>query len=298
MSSPLSPELLAESKALSEAFFRDPQSYGGFSFTRDHRLIVGCIEPRDPVHTVHGDYKTIMQTGGGFFGEGLDQALAVYADEGDNLTVADGMRGNIAVRPSKAFDVHHDCAFHKSLRAITAEMADPSDFTQQSIDRWAHYFKEKEHIADSLGLLTTAAKVQLELIDTKPQEDLIKLADELLPHHHNVYPVQPVSMARTYVVNLHPHLGKNRNRKPADPAETLKVQGYHDSLAANITDLATAFELSKKMRGMRVTAALLRSAATLTVITQDRMSEMTLLEVRPKPEDHETGLVIEERRAA
>ena len=289
----VSSELLAESKSRSVEFAQRPESYSGFSFTRDRKLIMACIEPGDPLNTTSGSYKVAMQTPGALLGEGLDQALTVYAYDHGETTVATGMEQNSAFWPYKAFDAHNDCAFNKNLIAVTEEMADPSGFTKDSIQEWADHFNEREHVDATLRLLMDAAGVQLGLLHQTQDEDLVQHADHLFPNHHNVYDVRRPLLARMYVMGMHPHLGKDRNMKPADPDEELKVQFYHDTLAANCADLATAYSMSSIMRGLRFTALLLRSAAARTVITRDKMAEMTFLEVLPA--QNVVGLEIKQR---
>ena len=272
----------AESIALSQEFYSDPQSYGRHDLTRDHRAIFGCIEPRDQQGVEYGRYKTIIQTAGGGTGEGLDTALALTVQRNKLVTIEAGIDRNKDERPLTVFGAHYDCTFVGVMDRAVGEMADPSDFTRDSVIEWARYFGEKDTVAHNLGRVTNAAAVQLEYINDRPNmQHLLDHLDSLYPHHSNVVHVRGDIAARVYTVNLHPHLGKNRNRKPNDPARAEMIQGYHDSLAANVSDLGKAYSLPRRQRGERLTAKLLRAAAARTVITRDILPEMTFLTVEP-----------------
>ena len=291
MAETIEPELLAESQARSYEYFTNPDSYAGFTLTKDMKLIIACIEPRDPANAEHGDYKITMQTPGGFMGEGLDQALASYAVDKEAVRIRSGMDQDAKLRISKTLDMHQDCAFHGNVAHVVKEMARPGDFTKDSLFGWAERFNKREEVAENLGRISMAADAQLDVIAESGDDDLLAVADSLQPGHPNVYGVKWRPMARTYVMNFHPHIGKNRNRKPADPELAGLVQGYHDNIAAMVCDLETAFSLSGEMRGLRLGSLLLRSAATRTVITRDKMDGMTFLNVKPDG-DTESGLDI------
>jgi len=281
MAEAIAPEILNESKRLSVEFFTDPRSYDAFSLTRDKRLIVGCIEPRDPDNCEHGDYKVTIQTPGGDIGEGSDHALTHTAVTGEAIRIKDALPKNADMQLFKSLDAHLDCAFHANLAVVTSEMATPSDFTRDSLFEWAEYFNKQEVVAENLGRITTAAEAQLEVVTEFCDDDLLAITDSLQPGHPNVYGVKGRPMARTYVMNFHPHVGKNRNMKPTDPDRAVLVQGYHDNIAAMVSDLETVYSLNGEMRGLRLVSLLLRSAATRTVITRDKMSEMAFLDVIP-----------------
>lgn len=270
-----------ESIALSQQFFTRHDTYGAFDLTSDKKNIVGCIEPRDQAHVIHGEYKTIMQTGGGAAGEGLDGALAMTVIGGALVPVETGMESDNDERPLTVFGAHHDCAFIGNLAAVTHEMAHPSDFTKESLDRWTRYLNEKERVAGALGSVMMAAAIMAEYLGENGNMDhLVQHADGLYPEHANVVHVKGPSLSRVYVVGLHPNVGKNRNMKPSDPTEAVKIQGYHDSLAATIDNLHRARKMSEEMKGLRITSMVLRAAATRTVISSGK-PEMTFLEVTP-----------------
>jgi hypothetical protein len=295
MAGSASPELLEESKIASREFYMNPASYGALSYTRDYLRIMGCIEPRDPGHQEPGGYKIIMQTGGGDFGEALDEALVTLANQKQVITFPEAMARNNSKRPFTVFDVHYDCAFDAAKVQIAQEMARPSDLTKLSVAEWAEHFNETDHVQSTLGAISVSAAVHADKLEAESDNDLHAIADNLYPSHKNVYPCkeQP-KLSRTYVINLHPHVGKNRNKKPADPCEAQKIQAYNDTLAANVSDLAANNRMSKVERGYRLTAMLLRSAATRTLITAAYYDEFLFLDVLPSQND--PGLVVVERK--
>lgn len=272
---------LSESIELSETFFRDHRSYATFDLTSDRRAILDCIEPRDADGVPHGEYKTTIQTPGGAAGEGLDAAVALTISEGRLVTIDEGMATDQANRPLMVFGVHHDCTYMKYLASVTGEMASPSDFTKDTIDRYAGFFNERELVQRSLGRVMMASdRITEDLGEDKHMDRLIKRSDELYPHHTNVKHVRGPSLSRTYVTNLHPMVGKNRNRKPFDPQEAIKIQAHHDSLAANVAYLRNENNLDSETRGNRLVSMLARSAATRTVVISG-WEQATLLDVRP-----------------
>lgn len=271
-----------EAIAASQAFFTRHDSYGPFDLTRDNKMIIGCIEPRDQENTPHGEYKTIMQTPGGAPGEGLDAALALTIKNDELTPIEDGMDTDCDSRPVTVFGAHHDCAFIANLVPVVEEMSDPSDFTVESVEKWSRYFNDGDHVAATLGKVSTAAARMAEYLNENGHmDDLVDHADELYPEHSNVVHVKGPAGAYVYVTGLHPHIGKNRNMKPTDPEEAMNVRAYHDSLAATIDNLRGANKLEPEIRGLRATAMLLRSAAARTVITRGKLDKMTLLEVAP-----------------
>lgn len=287
---------LAESIELSERFFKDHNSYAPFDLTSDKKSIVDCIEPRDAEGVEYGEYKVTVQTSGGGSGEGLDAAIGMTIAEGQLVTVEEGMSADKKDRPRLVFGVHHDCTYMKHLADVTAEMRDPSDFTKDTVERYGRYFNEQDHVERTLGgVMMAAATINEHLGDKKHIDSLIAHADDLYPEHANVKHVRGPGLSRTYVINLHPFVGKNRNMKPSDPEEAVKIQGHHDSLGASVNLLRGENQLDAQTRGNRLTAMLLRSAATRTVVAGGWESPL-LLEVRPA--SSKSGLAIIEQKTA
>lgn len=286
---------LSESIELSQDFFTDHSSYAPFDLTSDKKTIVDCIEPRDAEDVPHGEYKVTVQTGGGGSGEGLDAAVALTIIGGEVATVEEGMSKDKVDRPQLVLGVHHDCTYMKHLADVTAEMRNPSDFTKDTVDRYSRYFNEREHVERTLGgVMIAVAGINEYLGERKHIDSLIAHADDLYPEHANVKHVRGPGLSRTYVTNLHPFVGKNRNMKPCEPEEAIKIQGHHDSIAASVNLLRGANQLDSQTRGYRFTSMLLRSAATRTVVTGG-WDEATLLEVRPAA-NSKSGLKISEQK--
>lgn len=284
------------SKAMSREFFEDSASYGRFSLTADYRSIIGCIEPRNPSNAVHGDYKIIVQTGGGIVGEGLDVGIALTALEGQLVTIQAGMDYDKNMREVTVPGAHVDCTFDKEKPSVTSEMANPSEFTLDSALGWAQYFNKRDLFDSMSQRVMDAAELQLEyLLEYQDELALLDAADRLYPKHTNVASVRGVNIARTYVTNLHPKVGLDRNQKPVDEEAAAQIQGYHVSLAGAVADIGSSYKMPRDVLDLRFVSRLLRESATRTVITRDKMDEMTFLEVRPA--HNESGLVVVEQPA-
>lgn len=264
-----------DSIRMSQEFFSDPRSYAGFDRLPDGRDMVGCVEPRDPAGVEHGDFPVVVQTGGGAVGEGLDAALSLTIVAGRAVSPETGMGLDRRARTHTAFGAHLDCAMVGAIRDVTAEMADPSEFTLDSVRTWAAFFGEGPHVRSTLGHVMTAAGMELDLLDRRgDMGHLVKYADR-------TEEVRGEKGARVYTVNLHPGLGQDRNAKPEDPGQADKVKGYHDSLGASVLRLREDPGLTSRLRGLRLTSTLLRAGALRTVIAGDIMDEMTFFEARP-----------------
>ena len=109
---------------------------------------------------------------------------------------------------------------------------------------------------------------------------LVRKIDSLHPEQAKTRDVRGKNTAQVYVMNMHPLVGLDRNKKRGDPSTIQRIQGYHDSLAASIGDLNDAHGLTGRERGLRFVGMLFRSAATRTILTQDKLTKMTFLEVR------------------
>lgn len=292
------PAPTAESIDLSRQFFESHNSYGPFSLTHDKRMIVGCIEPRDLENIAAGEHPTIIQTGGGGVGEGVDAALAMSSIGDRRVSIEEGMDADRQQRTLTVFGAHFDCTFVKGLVAVTAEMAEPSDFTRDSFERWVRYLNERDALHANLGEIMVAAAVEAEHLERRGSlGHLIDHADSLYPDHANVGHPRGENTARVYVVNMHPHVGKNRNMKPNDPAEAAKILGYHESLAAAFNNLRADNRLSNDIRTRRATSLVLRAASTRTVISRDKLTEMIFYEVLPS-NTNKSGLKIERQKVA
>jgi hypothetical protein len=285
-----------QSIEMSREFFADPYNYGPFDQTHDGKDIIGCIEPRDQANTPHGEYKTIIQTGGGKIGEGFDAAMALTVEEDELVTVETGMERDIEQRPLTWSFAHYRCKFVGGLVLIAEEIVDPSDFTLHSFEQWARHFNEQDVVQGRAGRIKDAAYRQIEYLqDKEHMDDLLHHADQIEPHEENVVHVLGENIARVYVTNLHPNRGKDRNKKPSDPVEAASIQAYHDSLAATVNNLRGA-NLDKEIKNLRLTSMLMRSAAVRTVISRDIMPEMTFYEALPA--DARNGLEVIEQRFA
>ena len=270
-----------EAKVQSENFFLKPDSYSPFGLT-DYKRIVGCIEPRDPQGVEPGQHKVVVQTAGGAAGEALDSALALTIDNKAFVTIEEGLLHDNSKRQTTVFGAHLRCAFIGSLPLVLGEMANPSEMTVDTVKRWSHFFSRRELVDDAATNIAEAASRQLEYV--RSQNDmgaaLVRKIDSLHPEQAKTRDVRGKNTAQVYVMNMHPLVGLDRNKKRGDPSTIQRIQGYHDSLAASIGDLNDAQGLTGRERGLRFVGMLFRSAATRTILTQDKLTKMTFLEVR------------------
>lgn len=275
----------------SREFFEDPNSYAPFTQTRAGLVIAGCIDPRDIELSHPGAYNVSRQTPGGEVGDVLDAALALTAAEGEFHAVQDRFGEDTGSMAGTRSTAHHRCKFDEAADVVTDEMVNPSDFTAENIARWARELGYGDVVRLRLPVIADAAKLQLEhLRETQPMGMLAEKAEETVHVHGE-------NVAQVYTVNLHPERGMDPNAKPRDVLGVSLAQGYHDSLAANVEALRAVPSLPADVRALRLTAMLSRSAATQTVITGDRLSEMTLYEVRPD-NDAPNNLTVVERQVA
>lgn len=275
----------AESIGKSQEFFSNTGNYGPLALTYDFRSIVDCIEPRDRLGVPQGQHVITMQTPGGGPGEANDAANALTVIEKRLVTIEEAMESDRRHRPQTVFWAHPGCAFLKNLIAVNREMANPSDFTLEGFYRWAAHIGQLEHAKSTLWQSREGAAYQADYLEGQVEvEGILQHADELFPDHDTVRDVKGENTSRVYVVNLHPRIGKDRNKKPADPDEAQQIQAYHDTPAATVENLRTENAIPNEVRGVRVTNMLLRSAAARTIITAAAFEEFTFLEVEAIPD--------------
>lgn len=270
---------------MSQEFFENPGSYADFT-----SMMLGCMDPRDMVGIVPGEYPVIRQTAGGAVGEGFDSAIAMTAIEGKLVTPPDAMRADRGLRLDTLLLAHYRCALDAAAHKVTAEIASPSPFTADSVDRLGRTLGQDDVLRSTDRSVTDAAKRELEYLEEhEPMGSLAEHAEEVVHVHGE-------NIAEVYAVNLHPAMGLNPNAKPRDAEGVSLVQAYHDGVAATVEALRAETQLTNEARGLRLASMLRRSAATQTVITEGR-PDMTLLEVHPVP-DAPGGLQVIEREAA
>jgi len=280
MADAVSPELLARSRQSSLEYFTDPNSYGELSHTRSHKKIVECIEPKNRKGFRHGEFKTVLQTGGGAAGLAVDRSVtsSVLSGTAEKLTMS--MDRNQEAWPFKVAGAHRGCAFIGSRALILGEMVEPGPFTLARAREWADYFGVRDRMEDQLESVSLGARAVLELTQAAPESEaeLLAHADELYRGYNNVGDVEGLSLSNIYAIGLHPYIGQNRNQK--DPNDANIIQGYHASIGANRTHLAVSSVDTGDEHGLLDTTMLVREAATCTVISSGR-PDMTFLDIRP-----------------
>ncbi len=255
-------------------FYKDPKNFTGWSLTSKGERISDCIDPRDKdIPRVRP--KVTIQTPGGAAGAGHDSALVATLDSGEVVPITTGIEHAKEERPYTVLDAHHDCRFILGFELILREEAGPSTSTLESVERW-----QNEHrltfVMHNLGLLSLAARAQLDDRLSQPDPDnIIDLVDNLYPNHHNTAHMEGPNRARVYGVSHHPNVGLDRAKK-----RKLGVQLYSDSLRAALDDLTNSTrDVRRERRELLVSALILRSAATRTVIG-GLHEDMRFLEVK------------------
>jgi hypothetical protein len=242
-------------------FFMDPKHYQPFDLSKDYKRMLGCIDPRDEESA---DVKVLVQTPGGSAGEAHDAALARTMITGKTVGMIDGLYEAHKSHLATVMGAHVSCKFIDGITSILAEESTPTDFTRDSVERWAKYYQLADDVLPNLGAISIAALMQQETAAKLDPETLLNLTDELSPKHANIARMVGVNNARVYVVNHHPYVGLDRESKRQ--YRRLEIQGYHDSLRAAIEGLKNTTSVNAQERGLRLTALMLRSAAARTVL--------------------------------
>lgn len=263
--------------ARSIEFFTNPESYKPFELDAQQSRAIGCIDPRD--QETERQLRVVVQTAGGAAGEGTDAAIAFrVSGRMPNATIKDGLSEDLTVRHTARLCAHHACKFIGALPEVLEEMAEPSDFTEDAVRRWSKYYEVGELLgSDERKKVAEAARDMHK--DAPSEADLLDHIDRLYPDASNVVNMRGENNAKLYVVNHHPFVGLDREQKHRE--ERLEVHGYHDSLAASLSDLWLARLPSDVLRP-RVISLILRAAAVRTLIGGVD-GDTTFLEVQQTP---------------
>jgi hypothetical protein len=284
---------------MSMEFFTDPRSYDDFSRTKDFKRIITCIDPRLPGGTDEktpppfDEYKVTVQTDGGAAGLGHDRSLRIGVETGQPEPISEGIRYDARVRITNVLDAHHECRFLNGIVSVLGEEADPNDFTLDAIKRWEKIYGIGVFGTKAFRQLRDSAARQAELEQNiQETKSILEVVDELYPEHPNVRYMAGENRARLHVVNHHPFVGIDRRRQAKLYGEN--AQGYHNNLAAIVERSLLLPNLSRRGRMLRAGAAIMRAAATMTVVTQGH-EDTRFLEVFPEVEH---GLRFDEKAAA
>jgi hypothetical protein len=290
-----------EAVDLSREYVENPSSHCPLTVTPNGKRITDCIEPRDPLNILYGKYDVVIQTPGGGPGASGDAAIArgIDSQSSSNLIlwrVEDGVADNNMRLEHSLYRAHLRCAFLGALATVYDEMADPSDFTQETFERWSSHFLLKDMAVRRRDVVSYAAASGRDYIlrlgmDVRAQSLLDKTAK--IGPAGSVHEVEGENVAKVYVASFMPNLGQDRNKKPQSPEVRQKVQSYYDSIAAYIADLGTARGMMGPEKDWRFVASLLRSAATMSVISQGQRSDMHFYELLPSSKKEHGFEVIE-----
>lgn len=235
-----------------------PDSYAPFDLDGSQRLIIGCIDPRDQ----HGKALTVLQTGGGAAGEGMDSAIAHSIMEKRPVSLEEGLTLDVETRTDVKLAAHGICKFIAGMDSVKEEVANPTAFTEDTYDRYLLRYDLWDTITPPVTEAVQDATK--ELWEEPPQEaELLPRIDSLYPASVNVANMKGENRARIYVVNHHPNVGLDRHKKHR--IHKPPVQAYHESLGATVANLK-AMHSDPELLKYRLAAHLLRAAAVRTVI--------------------------------
>jgi hypothetical protein len=281
-------------------FFTDPSSYEGVGSTQDFKRIITCIDPRLPgcvdskEPVLPHDLKTTINTAGGGIGLAHDRVLRLTIEQGEVVPIEVGLSDEKRFRVSNVLDAHRECKFLNGIVVVLEEEAAPGDFTMDAIERWDRLYGLDLVGSDIFDDLKDAAARQAEAERNRQDaESLLDVVDSLYPQHPNVRYMAGENRARLHVTNHHPFIGVNRQKQAQRYGET--AQAYHDNLAAIVERSSVLPDLSRQGRMLRAGAALMRAAATRTVVTLGH-PDTRFLEVFA--DNSEAGLRFEEQQAA
>lgn len=242
----------------SRDFFTDPNSYAPFDLDEYQRKILGCIDPRDQEST---RLATLVQTPGGAIGTGLDLAIAETAINGDVVSIETGMVIDRNVRSSIKLGAHHNCKFVAGIPVVLDKMIEPDEFSEQTTRRWINYYNFNDEL--SFTLLNRVQDAAKRLREGRFEEDELLSWVERLDKGDNVVTMSGENTAKIYMVNHHSKVGLNRHKKHRETG--IKVQGYHDSLGATISNLKSS-TLDPERRRYALGAHIIKAAAVQSVI--------------------------------
>lgn len=259
-------------------FFTSPFSYAPIEVV-DGRRITDCIDPREK--RSRNRIRTSVQTAGGEVGLGLDQANAMTAKNGIFINLHEGIELDSQVRVGAIGDVHHSCRFVQDMEAVLAEMAQPSERTITTYERWLGMYQLNDYVTRNITAKIMGASVQqLEFVREHGNlESVIDLVDGLFPGHQNVAHMVGENQARFWIDNHLPNMGLDRQKKHREAK--LSIQSYHNSLAAAKLEIqGSAVVNSSKERDYKIASLFLRSAATRTILG-GLHEDIVYLEVNP-----------------
>jgi len=262
MTTSMPPEVVDDAREI----YMDADIYADFSHTADHRLIVGCCDPR--AYKTSGRMKIYVNTPGGGYGLGVDSVIATDAVEGRQLSLPDGMEKNKQEQLGVVANVHSDCKFQLGLVAIIGEMASLGDQTSYRVESLMDRYQLND-IEPHIKRAQRAAEHMVELLKIAPldEDTMLAVADRLHPKHKNVRVPVGESQPGFYIMNHDTQVGLDRHVVHREIG--LGAHAYHDSVAAMLGVSMNIGGQSLAMGAHRVASGLLRSAATATVLSKN-----------------------------
>ena len=198
-------------------------------------------------------------------GEGLDTANARSMLHPDQAltTIEEGLAEDRNVRHTALLTAHPGCKLIANIGPVSEEMANPSDFTTDTVGHWSRYY----HLEDAIE---GAALQKIQDVATKRAEQLHDEAELLtavsnqFPDYDNVVTMKGANKAAIYTMIHHPLVGVKRDEIPRGD-KPLEAHGYVSTIGATIGDLLMS-RLERDMLKARLGAHILKEAAARTVI--------------------------------
>jgi hypothetical protein len=252
-------------------FLRNPISYDRFSMHA-----VECIDPREP--DTKQPILTAIQSPGGGAGVHIDRLIYDASKHRSPLPDAKKSLTAESLRSNLFFGAHYLCAFIEARKQILGEMVNPSDFTQETQERYIKAY-------DPFGIITNgdyrAFDYGVKAVEEKAEGlgEYIHEEIDSLTEDNNVVNMKKHKAPYFYVVSHDPLRGLNRQKMHRDKG--LTAQAYFDNLGALLrrTVEVDRSTISRREVSLRMLAAISRTAATRTIINEVSGRELEQLEI-------------------
>jgi hypothetical protein len=251
-----------------EFFFgHHPEAYEGFDVI-DGMTASICMDTRPAQLPSDERHLTSMMGPGGEIGEATDHSLGLTVIKDRLVTPEEALGPDMDLRRATLHSAHYDCWYSGNFSLINEEVANPSDETRSAVQRWSDLGElgrmatdtALEDVQGAAGLLVA----ELETRDTETMDHMIPTINAAHPGRHNVTHMEGTPTPKFYIVSHWPNVGLNRHVK--HKVERIQGQAYFDSLTPRVNNIRNTYELGHNLRALRVSALLLRSAATRTVV--------------------------------
>jgi len=268
---------LPESEVAATAeFLFSSSSYSTLDTDTQGTVGVECIDPREP--DTQSPIPVVIQTPGGGAGVFIDRSIYAASKHNNPLPGATASLELEADRANLFFGAHYLCALIEARKTVVGEMARPSDFTQDLIDRYLKIYDQGNNITNGdrcdydYGVKTVEEQIEALMANIHQDVGALTVAE-------NVVNMKDHKAPHFYVVSHDPNRGLDREKMHRE--ERLKAQAYFDNPAAL---LRRTIEVDDNTIGQRETAIRTlslvgRTSATRTIIHEVSGRSLTHLDI-------------------